>query len=873
MDTSTYRRLFCEALEERYSNVVDKKTGAQYSFRELFYPIRIDEGKYAFLSYRDMMEKPDDTEKTLDLAQLHSVLDNQEEDIYDFGPVLSDNNEAADAMDEIERIIAAGNNQKDSKNLQKQLNIIERQLQEIVGINRENVDYIQDEPEASIRGHVVLSLDRYSRVLALANAGSGKTTLIRRIALFHCAMNTGHYDLEKDFDAYGLEYRTDIPIVPVILPLREVGEKSVDDAILHVVKQYLPGKDHIQEWIDNSEILLLIDGLDELSSQGRVNFIANLEEYLKTHRETRVLMTSRVAGVLGNNILERIRKMSFRGRTIMPLSESETYNYCKQWIRITNNEEYLDFAERIQTEKRYQYLRDFMRTPLELLTILSQMVRGSISHNKWKMFDDMLWEQITNHVSSEQKEAYYEDIITLLSFFALKMQENDSMFLDYEEIEPLLPEMKKLVFQTRQFSNITADSIWSTLNDLAANLGVVEVDQVGNSFTFPIRAYQEFLVSYACCHLPMGSDMSINPIEILEPHINDSNWFDIIIYSILDMEYHNSADVEEFVSVVIDKCNDPAKLKNIIENILGVSIEHALAISKKYFYNITRDVEPLLLAALQSKSASSFLRVIQRLYKKDKRYLRALAYTQIVSGKEITVDDQELLNAEVLILYAGIKLGEVHVSVNAYPEITDADIQRIADLAKSSENIVYVEALTELYVSGLIDHTKIEMYLNADLAAIVIGEIHSFPTKEIVLDRKRNEELKRLFTILGSFPIQKGLFGICKMNVWEELAYRCEYERSLDDFNYDICAFLACGLHSVLSPKQFIYRWIVQVCKGMPSQFRRMTYSRKRERNHFEILKHDLSKWEKNAWPDYLATLNTFKQAENAAHRYSQYLL
>ena len=53
VEESTYRKALEKSLE-RIS--FDRSSGESFSFEELFYPLEIDEGKYAFQSYAEQME-------------------------------------------------------------------------------------------------------------------------------------------------------------------------------------------------------------------------------------------------------------------------------------------------------------------------------------------------------------------------------------------------------------------------------------------------------------------------------------------------------------------------------------------------------------------------------------------------------------------------------------------------------------------------------------------------------------------------------------------------------------------------------------------------------------------------------------------------
>lgn len=63
----------------------------------------------------------------------------------------------------------------------------------------------------------------------------------------------------------------------------------------------------VQKWIGSirNKLLLLVDGLDELSDSMRFSFLSALDDYLLSNSQTHVIMTSRVGGfylIFGRNL-------------------------------------------------------------------------------------------------------------------------------------------------------------------------------------------------------------------------------------------------------------------------------------------------------------------------------------------------------------------------------------------------------------------------------------------------------------------------------------------------------------------------------------------------------------------------------------------
>ena len=154
--------------------------------------------------------------------------------------------------------------------------------------------------------------------------GTGKTTLLKRIALFYChpgSQSAHHLALKKKYSLSG-------DFIPCLIRLRDVAGQSgsVDGAIAASVASVFRnagaggpaeaplGEADIQTWLCAAQgrLLLLIDGLDELSDDVRHGFLQALDDYLLRHPRTPVIMTSRAAGLTEPKVFDLLRKMQFR---------------------------------------------------------------------------------------------------------------------------------------------------------------------------------------------------------------------------------------------------------------------------------------------------------------------------------------------------------------------------------------------------------------------------------------------------------------------------------------------------------------------------------------------------------------------------------
>ncbi|MDD7732311.1 MAG: NACHT domain-containing protein, partial [Firmicutes bacterium] len=506
IDQSIYRK----ALEEAVGRVsFDGAGGESYPFEDLFYPLVIGEGELAFQAYADQMEAahqaklnpPDPIKAELDRA-IESVLENLFERI-NFQP---DNFKRKKDKDR-------GKGAWSGKN-----------------------DLLYRDPRFHPASLIIPDRAVPSRILLMASAGHGKTTLLRRIALYYSqpsSQKKGHIELGQKYFLFG-------DFIPCLIELRNFRDQKsllrmMEEAVFEALRKSsqvrqqpdLLSESSLQSFVHDisDRVLLLVDGLDELSDERRIRFLSALDDYLQANPQTPIILTSRVAGLSQPETKALLTKMAFRGRSIIPLTDEDAKTYSRTWIEVTqapeDRESLQEAMEEIISQEKFQYLKEFMRTPLELLFVLRQVARDAFSLNRFQMFRDSLWKYFTGHVTSYgQKRAVFEDTMTLLSFIAYQIQLKESMVFSLKEVLEMEENLARLSFHTDLAKEGTLVDYREFLDGIAANVGIIESeDREGEIYyTFPIRSYQEFLVAHACCHLRLRREASKpDPLGLLSP--------------------------------------------------------------------------------------------------------------------------------------------------------------------------------------------------------------------------------------------------------------------------------------------------------------------------------------------------------------------
>lgn len=922
VDANEYRKKLKNTLKDI---CFDRASGESFPFEKLFYPLEVDEGKHAFQRYSEQMNHAKKiAEKRLDVV--YPIADTRSSDSKEkqfANDILSairqaqgklSNDKEQEKRDEPTRETQTQHSDNENKSEIEKIKEKIAQAQSAWGsTNKSQIHLAEKQPatdwlfEDSECDHSSLIIDgqsNHSRILAIASAGHGKTTLLRRVALYYC---DSHDDPPKKSNesAENIElyekYNLSGNCIPCIIKLRDISDnnysidKAIEKSVIDVFRSSEnngeiepPQISEVDKWIlsNKTEFLLLIDGLDELSDSMRLNFLRSLDDYLISNPSVKVIMTSRVAGLSESGVKEILQKMGFHGRSIIPLTDSEAQKYSQKWIDITQPEEQKsalnDAVAQILNQNRFKYLREFMRTPLELLVILKQLANDTLSLNRFQMFHDMLWELFTNHVKRyDQKRPVFDDTMTLLSFLAYQMQLNDSLFISEKEIIALYSELSHLSFHTDIMSaNDTVDYL-GFLDSLAANVGIVEKDDRNEEkiYTFPIRAYQEFLTAHACCHLRLNLEQSRpDPCTTIIQHVNDTRWSSITNFALSDLATNNQSDFDTLILSLFEKVSDIEQLRQIVEADLAITRTHAQVLCDNLFTQefISDEQKDFIVACMNTKSSYAYLHVLKNSFQSTPDSVMFLEATSIATiAWEYNAGHSAFDTASKNIqngTETGAKLGAVMVLYLAkscleeelceYTNKAKADIRISNDVlaALYSNALLYkdaysAEALATLWLTKNEGYTKVKALLDADLASVIINEIEGCKPviRNLCLNGKKISkaaEYKRvcdLFYALGTIPVtssNKSLLSHSDGDVFVSTLLQAMYENSKDDVDVDQVALSIACLYYCWDIEKFTQAWGADVCKGMPSEFVRKDVCSIREQNHFDLVKKQLVNFE-----------------------------
>ncbi|MDJ0733902.1 MAG: protein kinase [Nostocaceae cyanobacterium] len=254
-------------------------------------------------------------------------------------------------------------------------------------------------------------------LLILGEPGSGKTTTLLELA--RDLITIAEQDINQQ--------------IPVIFNLSAWTNEKItigEWLVRELNTKYQVSQEIGKTWLANQQLLLLLDGLDEVSSERRENCVAAINKFIQEYGETEIVVCSRI-----QDYESLSNRLSFQGAVlIQPLSLEQIHQYFQ------SAGSKLDAVRTaLKTDAK---LQELAKSPL-MLSIITLAYQGisitdlpgiSIEEHRQHLFDKyiqrMLSRRITQNSYSKQKTIHY------LTWLATKMKQQSQTVFLIERMQP-----------------------------------------------------------------------------------------------------------------------------------------------------------------------------------------------------------------------------------------------------------------------------------------------------------------------------------------------------------------------------------------------------------------------------------------------------
>ncbi|MFI8233689.1 restriction endonuclease [Streptomyces sp. NPDC085900] len=396
-----------------------------------------------------------------------------------------------------------------------------------------------EEDEAPVRSTPDIPKKAVSEVLQstkhvaiLAAPGGGKTTLLKRLAVAYAA-NDRRGEVADELPAEDW--------FPIFIRCRQLGAsvRSPITEIIHNTPRQAeradlldPFQEVTAEALKAGKVLLLVDGLDEISDGGnRAAFAAQLRTFIGTYPATRVIVTSREAGF---RVVSGAMSAVCSLYRIADLSNPDIYTLCRAWQHEVvggPTETANKLAHAIVSKPR---VRDLAINPLLLTTLLLvQRWLGELPQKRSVLYDKaievllMTWNR-EGHDPIDREEAMPQ-----LAYAAFSMMRDKRQSISAKGLKDLFDEARATMPEVLAYARMSSTDLIERVEERSSLLvqsgHILESGQLRPLYEFKHLTFQEYLAAQACVE-------SWNPLReevddysaVLDPYLDDESWAEVV---------------------------------------------------------------------------------------------------------------------------------------------------------------------------------------------------------------------------------------------------------------------------------------------------------------------------------------------------------
>ncbi|BBH42106.1 hypothetical protein myaer102_47470 [Microcystis viridis NIES-102] len=318
-------------------------------------------------------------------------------------------------------------------------------------------------------------------LMVLGGPGIGKSTFLRKVGLEALKGNKDSYQHS---------------LTPVLLELKNFKENEINIQALIEEEFKICGFPNVEKNISNKlekgELLILLDGLDEVPTANVYNVIEKIQDFVDRHHKNRFILSCRTAA--------RTHLRQFTDIEIVEFDDQQIQSFIEHWFSSEldrKNETAKNCWELLQKEE-YKSAKELAHTPL-LLTFLCLVYdeNQSFPTNRSRLYQDalrILLEKWSAEKRLPNRGLVYENLSIeqeeiLLSEVAYQNFVADKLFLEKREVVKQIKDHLKQNLNAPQ--HLDGEKVLKTIE---IEEGIL-VERARDVYSFSHLTLQEYLTA------------------------------------------------------------------------------------------------------------------------------------------------------------------------------------------------------------------------------------------------------------------------------------------------------------------------------------------------------------------------------------------
>ena len=434
-------------------------------------------------------------------------------------------------------------------------------------------------------------VERYQYLMILGKPGAGKSTFATYLATTCC----------------GEESETDW--IPVLLRLNEVDTRTSFRLLDALGTAFGTEIDITQQILKSGKVFLILDGLDEVSSQFRQDICQEISNFVLSPYTNKVVITCRTD-------LKDYKLSSFEHVEIADFDKEQQNQFIANWFTIGGKDAKSWLAIRLQQHpectsqmlinqvQQNERLQELAKTPILLsLICLVYVSDGNLPEKRSSLYEKGLeilledWDRdrcIENRVESATYQSLSSDdkrkILAELARYTFDQAEDTVAFEQATALEIIA-----------QYRNYSPQESLEILEGIAADHGLV-FRAARRKWEFSHLTFQEYFVArWFCDHCDW---------QTLANHAIDERWREVFLLIIESVE-----DANTFIESIHEKALyiqlENIKIDEIVSwtykksRLASLEIEHCLKMGFKVFDAVTSKNSSVTIEVAKKSSSTS----------------------------------------------------------------------------------------------------------------------------------------------------------------------------------------------------------------------------------------------------------------------------
>jgi hypothetical protein len=376
----------------------------------------------------------------------------------------------------------------------------------------------------------------HPRLAILAAPGGGKSTLLRRLVNAYAAPE------RRSEVADGLPDRDWLPIYLRCRDLRGRAGRPFLDLIEDLPSQACMDPNEsaafladLHESLRAGRVLILVDGLDEISDSGdRQRFAQHLRTFLGMFPGVALAVSSREAGFrLVAGVIAGVSTLA----RLAPFDESEVERLCVSWhVEVVGDRPQVraDAAKLAAEIWANDRIRQLVENPL-LLTTLLVVKRwiGELPRNRAALYGKAAQVLIRTWNVEGYAPLDEDETLAQLSYLACTMMQQGIQRIGRRALLALLRQARQELEAELQFASISAEQFIERIeyrSSLIMQTGHELIDgEIQEVYEFRHLTFQEYLAARGFVEGQYPGRGAETPLaDLLAPHFEDERWREMI---------------------------------------------------------------------------------------------------------------------------------------------------------------------------------------------------------------------------------------------------------------------------------------------------------------------------------------------------------